>query len=143
MALKSTTVVVQGREVNITQMPARSAFKYKVKLVRLLGGSIGELLSVEDGKLQPAIRDPERLTAAIKSLCEKMDPDVFLGLILEGFRYTHVDGRHVGGEQEFDACFSDLSFMYRVYFETLKWNYGSFFDLGGIGSPEQKPGSGE
>lgn len=143
MGLESTSIVIDGRNVNITQMPATHSFRYKVRLVKLLGGSIGDLLSIENGKIKPAIQDEKHLSVAFKSLCEKLDPDEMLKLIIDGFRYTHVDGKHAGSQDQFDSIFSNLAFMYKVYFETLKFNYKSFFELGGIGNREMEPGSGE
>lgn len=128
MGIQVKDVIVDDHRVNIAQMPAREAFKYKVRLVKLFGGSVGSLFS--GGQVDKNAD----VSSAFVRLADTLDPDAFLKLALDGLRYTHVNEVNVGTDNGFDQIFSgNMNLVYLVLFETLKFNYSSFFENGGIG----------
>lgn len=135
MAVKTENSNIEGFDVSVTQMPARLAFMYKAKLVRAVGPSIGKLLTTESkgtGKTQVKINAD--FSGAFSTLADKLDPEHFFSLLLEGLRYTYVNGKNVGTEEEFDQVFTGkMELIYKVLFFSLKVNYKSFFEKGGIG----------
>jgi len=141
---KSHEKKIDGVTVSVNPWPARHAFAMKIKLLRLLGPSLGELIgTVVDGKsdgkkafdILSSDVDFERIGSTIRNLMDVLDEDTFMNLVDKILDSTRVDGKEISDEETFNAIFTgSLELVYKILWFVLEVNFGSFFGKSGIGS---------
>jgi hypothetical protein len=154
MAIETKKETIGGHEVAVTQFPARQAIKLKIKLARIFGPGLAELLGSATGEgkaLSERDIPGSAFSSAFQRLAEAVDPDLFMSLIEEVLSSTRIDGHEVDWAVMDQNYAGDLGTLYRIVFFALRVNYSSFFEGGGIGNmirsrlrqpPSQSPGSG-
>lgn len=133
---------IDGHKVTVTQWPARKALTTKLKLVRAIGPSLGEIIGGMKGTEESVLEsdlDLSKVTAALEKLLSALDEATFMSLIkifMSGVRVDEVD---MSNDKEFDMMFtSKLDLLYKVIWFVLEVNYGSFFGEDGIGKAMEK-----
>lgn len=124
---------IDGKLVSVSQFPARRALHLKIRLIKLLGPSLAQLLAKTKNKKVDLNASLEEFTPAIEKLTAALDPDVFVDLVLELLSMTRVGGREV--VPLFDTEYAgNLMFVYKMVWWVLEVNFGNFFGQNGIGS---------
>lgn len=115
---------VGGVEYAIAQFPATRANKYLVRLIKMFGPALGELMSIDIKRAN----DPEqvqKLGKAIQTLSMNISEEDFDGLIKDLLELTHVG--NVCVRDDFDIRFQGkLAHMYQVLAQVLIVNYQDF-----------------
>lgn len=145
--LKPVTKIIDGRSVEVTPFPARQALLFKFRLLRLLGGPLVDLLrgpvagllknagtvrslmsggKIDDTNVQGFDLNFDSLTP---DMFNTLDPELSTQLIFEMCACTRVDG-HEMTESYINMNFAtDLTALYRIFFQVLEVNYKDFLGL--------------
>lgn len=123
----------------VNQLPAMPALQMKIRLLKVLGPSITELIKSLGGKGvrdRLADQDISGFAPVIESLAGTLDPEVFGKLCLDLFKGVQVIGagkKHEPEKEEgFNTLFSGrIPLMYQGLLFVLQVN--DFFGLGAIG----------
>jgi len=138
MAIETRKKTIDNVEIAVTHLPARTAMRLKIKLVKLLSPSIGQIFGglgkvSKNTSLLDLEIDMSLVSTAIEKLSERLDEQEFENLIFEILACTRLDGREIDTGC-FDTEFAgNLNLMYKIIWFTLEVNYGSFFGANGIG----------
>ena len=131
----------EGQTVNFAgnTLPARKAFKYLTKLIRIktnilsnldfkAGGEAGGETSVSDFiKEKSKTLETLDINKIIKSIGENIDDEQLYNLIIDFFAGSKIDATDLD-EDGFDKVFSgDLGLMLQVLTFILSMNYGGLF----------------
>jgi len=125
--MKQESKTINGTTYKVTTMDAITSLGVQAKLIKLLGGSIGELIGGAN---------PESIKKAISKLTENMDDERVVALVLKLFErnvfYVKVtEGHPVDVPVEFNSYFSGKTadmwlvamFIIEVNFEDLLGKY--------------------
>lgn len=125
---------IDGKRVTVSQFPARRALALKIKLLKLFGPALAQMLgkvkSLTGGKLLDGSLD--EFSPAIDKLTAAMEPDQFVDLVMELLAMTRIDDKEATSNFDMDFA-GNLPFMYKVLFFVLEVNFGNFFGKSGIG----------
>lgn len=129
---------IDGLKVTVTQWPARKALAIKLKLVKAVGPSLGELASSSKGGATSGILNAEigtdKLGSAIEKLLSALDETTFMTLVTLLMSGVRVNGVEMSDENAFNVQFTGrLEAFYKIVWFVLEVNFGSFFGEGGIG----------
>jgi len=138
MGIQNINVPIDSHDVAITRFAARLGLKYFTKLTKLLGPSLGAVLSKVDtsgGKLavgKPIKVPMDALQEGITALVMQLDEDSTVDFVLELLAMTTIDRQNAA--TEFDVIFTNnYSLLGKVLLEVIKLNFASFFGSAGIG----------
>ncbi len=140
MAIETRKTNIGGHTVSVTQLPARRAISLKIKLIKVFGPGLAEVLgSIDKPKgASTTILDSDikgsSLSAGFQKLVDAVDPDVFLGLLEELFQGVRIDNVEWSWELADQNYAGDLGTLYEIAFFVLKVNYESFFAKTRIGT---------
>lgn len=128
---------LDGHKVQITAFTAMKAVRLKFKYINLLGPGLFNTLKGAkklEGSIMESDISGEGIAEGLEKILNKLSEDKFEQLMLELLQNVKVDGLSVGDLAGFNQVFSgNVALIYRVIWEVLKFNYGSFFVVGGIG----------
>jgi hypothetical protein len=136
MAIQTRNKEIMGKTIMVTQFPGTLSLTYKVRILNMLGGGIGGIISQIDPKAADSVGKDKLdiLAAAIGQIFEKINPDDFTKFVLDLLQCTRINGQEITKEV-FDLEFAgDLLLMYKILLFTLEVNYGNFFGKDGFGS---------
>jgi hypothetical protein len=132
---------IDGLKVVVTQWPARKALTTKLKLIRIIGPGLGELVGGFKGKgegLASALdsdMNMERFTPALEKLLSALSEEMFMSLVITLMSSVRVNDVDMSSEKEFNMQFAgSLESFYKIVWFVLEVNYGSFFGESGIGN---------
>lgn len=142
MGLTPQTEVIDGHKWTVCPFPARRAIQLKVRLAKVAGPAIGELLPTlgafgkDDKSPDSAQVDVEAalltLPKVINALAANLSEDMFVQTILDLMELSSRDD-NVITEAYFDAEFAgNFGEMYKALGFILKVNYSDF--LKGLGA---------
>lgn len=137
MGLDPKTETIDGHKWTVCPFPARRAIQLKVRLAKVAGPAIGELIPAlgglgKDGKSEG---DPEAdvdaalsaLRPAIEALAANLNEEAFVQTILDLMELSSRDDTAIT-EAYFDAEFAgNFGEMYKALGFILKVNYSDFF----------------
>lgn len=139
---------INGRDVYVRVHSVRERLQMKLPLMKLFGGTIGEIfnqivIGVKGGfsleSLLDANIDFKKLLIEVGSSCSESELLTILDRILKN---TTVDGKFLKNPHEFDAIFGDdLMLVYEVAAFALEVNYKDFFSRIGTGLGLEKRNS--
>jgi len=156
--LRTETTTIEGKEVTVTEFPARYKLMYSLKLAKLLPpllkqvGSIVDALKNATGEdFKEALAggdgidklldtdlnsfDLSALAEAIDGVLDVMTPEEVFSFLEKFLGFTFVDNQNAG--EKFDAVFEgEFTFIFKVVAFTFKVN--NFFGKGLFGKPLQK-----
>lgn len=119
---------VAGTEYTIAQFPATKANKYLVRLVKMFGPALGELMSIDKTNIRDA-KEVAKMGAAIETLSVNVSEEEFDNLLKALLELTFVGGQPV--LDSFETRFQGkLSEMYQLLVQVLLVNYEDF--IGGL-----------
>jgi hypothetical protein len=129
---------IDGHKVTVSQWPARKALAIKLKLIRAVGPSLGELVSSARGDNLNAALDSnmnmDRLGSALERLLGALDEVTFMALTSDLMSGVRVDDLEMADDNNFNATFTGhLETFYKIVWFVLEVNFGSFFGESGIG----------
>jgi hypothetical protein len=124
MAAVEQTKRVGDTSYKIAQFPATRANKYLVRLLKMFGPALGELMSIDPKKTN----DPEQIAKigkAFQKLAETSNEDDFDALIKDLLELTFVG--NVCVRDDFDIRFQGkLGHMYQLLAQVCMVNYADF-----------------
>jgi hypothetical protein len=140
MPTQTKSKTIGGHNVSVTTHPALRANALKVRLIKLLGVSLANLLfktivKAQTGKLSLKDLLAEDfsvidLPSAVEALCDRIDPADYNNLVLEIMALTTIDSTDVSKEENFNEMFAgNFLFMYKVIGYVLEVNFGDFLAL--------------
>lgn len=145
MAIKTKTKEIGGYSVEVTQFTGREGFKVKTKLLKLLIPSLGALAGAvpKGSSVLDADISGEVVSRAMSAITDQLDEDDFLSFVLRMLQSTRVSVKDASGNRSmvvirpevFDIEFAGhFEIVYEILAFVLEVNYGSFFEMGGIGT---------
>lgn len=115
---------VGQQEYKIAQFPATRANKYLVRLIKMFGPALGDLMSIDPAK----VREPEqvqKIGKAFQTLSLTVNEDDFDGLIKDLLELTFVGNMCV--RDDFDNRFQGkLGHLYQLLAQVCIVNYADF-----------------
>lgn len=138
--IKTRTEKINGKDISVTQLPARRAIRLKAKLLKLLAPTFGALFegAPKVRTLSSIDIQPVTIGKAMERLAETLEPTEYESLILESLSGTKIDNADIT-PQVFDIVFGgEMLFLYKVIWFSLKVQFEDFFGEGGIGKLLQR-----
>jgi len=128
---------IDGYKVTVTQWPARKALTTKLRLFRILGPGLSELLGGFKGNATDVLNtdiNMEKFSPAIEKLLSGLDETMFLSIVCIMMSNVRVNDMEMKDENAFNVQFAGkLEVFYKIVWFVLEVNYGSFFGESGIG----------
>ena len=127
------TKTIDDYEYTFRQLNARKSVKLFARIVKIIGPSLGYGLEGQD--LKNVMDKPLNYGSMIEKLCERIDEDAIMSIIMELLDQTTCKGI---GEvtKAFDEHFGgQINHLMKVIVEAFKVEYGNFLagKLGRIG----------
>lgn len=126
---------INGNKIEVTQFPARHALRYKCRLLRIIGPTIGALFENVKNLDEVKFTDQDlNIGAAVKALVDRLDESEVLDLIIQLCQSTRFNGKEMNTAL-IDSEFSgNLTLLYKIIYFILEVNFADFFfEKGGIG----------
>ncbi len=147
--IETTTRHIDGYVFETSQFPARRAFKYQTRLIKILAPLAGLLGNVKIGDTQKKSKINSHKVnkeSDVDSLLDKdidfsklgdfaisLDEEKTMDFVMELLSTTRIDDKEIT-ESVFDLEFAGrIDLVYKVLIFVLEANYKSFFVNGGIG----------
>ena len=140
--IKTKDLTIGNNKYTITQFPGTRSLKIQIKLVKLIGPTVGAFLGSDSlslnlnnlDDLMNADISADDISKAIGVFVDQLDADMTTDLIMELLSCTRVNGKEMD-ENLFTLTFIDnFSELYKVLGEVVKFNYSSVFNRGAPGS---------
>lgn len=127
--IETKTRQIDGHMIESTQFPARRAFKYQTRLIRLLS-PLGALLGKAN---KQSMVDQEIDFSKLTLFADALDDENTMNFLMILLSYTRVDDKEITNEL-FDMEFAGrLDLVYKILFFVLEVNFSSFLAQGNIG----------
>ena len=120
MACKTETEIINGHTYVCTQLDAERALKAQLKLMRIMGEPIIELLS----KMEKNGLDDEAAMSSFSKLGKNLDSDEFFKMFVDFTSECMRDGQRVNFVSDFSG---NLLESWKVFIFVLKVNFKDFF----------------
>jgi len=128
MAKKEVSKTIDGKKYTFYQLPPRKSVKTLFRLMNIIGPSLGSVVgSAKDVKtIEDLFSADIDLSKVLGSLFDRIDEDKVWGIMEDVLSQTICeDGK---GEIDIDIHFKgDIQTLFKVVFEAIKVEYGSFF----------------
>jgi hypothetical protein len=148
MGFDPQTTTINEHKWTVTPFPARPAIRYKVRLAKMVGPAIGELIPAlgnvplidqesdnrDDGQREADADDHigidlALIPKAISSMAEHVDEDMFVDTLVELMSMSTRDDTQITPEQ-FDIIFAgNDAELYKAIWFILKVNYSDFIGM--------------
>ena len=139
MGLDKQTLEIEGHTWVVRQFPARPANRYKVRLAKMVGPALSELLPAlgtlkgkgkDKGKGDECLGiDLELIPKVVSSIAQHVDEDVFVDTLVELMSFATRDDTEITPEY-FDIIFAgNDSELYQAIWFILKVNYADFIEM--------------
>lgn len=121
---------INGAKYVCTQFPAKKAMMFKLKLAKVLGPAIMEILpALKELKSKDDNTQAKAVINAINKLFEAAEPEEMVDLIIDMTTTGHLkrEGERVNGSS-FDNLYSgsNLQEAYKAFFFVVRTNYAGF-----------------
>lgn len=133
---------IQGVTVSVVPFNGRKGLQLQMKLLKVIGPAIKEIVS-EVAKKQGTAQgdkvdmDLSSILPALEVLFSSMESDEVFNLIVALFAETSINGTKMDGAN-FDIQFTgEYGLMYAALFFVLEVNFGNVFSMGSIGTQPQ------
>jgi hypothetical protein len=129
--IKTKKKIINGKNIEVTQFPARKQLEYKFQLIQTLGVPVINLITSIDRtkSLSDQNISSEAITKAISSLFINISPSGLVDLMLQFFACTRVDG-HELDENYMNVEFSgEMIILYKIFIFVIEVNYDSFLGI--------------
>ena len=143
MGLKQETQEIDGHTWTVTQFPARAGNKYKVRLAKMVGPGVAELLPAL-GTMKEIVAkgskgakgsedlalgiDMAMIPNVVARIAQHVDEDVFANTLVELMAFATRDDTQITPEH-FDLVFAgNDSELYKAIWFILKVNYSDFIE---------------
>lgn len=128
---------IDDLKVTVTEWPARKAFKMKVRLLKIFGPVLAEIISGMKSKAGASVLDSDfdlsKFGSAIEKLTATMSEDDLLKMVFELTSSTRINNQEIT-EDTFDMVFAGkMHTIYKILGMVLEVNFGSFLGMSGIG----------
>ena len=135
MGLDQQTQDIDGHKWTVTQFPARAATKFKVRIAKMIGPAIGELIPAF-GAMKPDVEKSDdagielaMIPKVLARIAENVDEDVFVDTLVELMSMSTRDDTQIT-EEYFDIEFAgNDAELYKAIWFILKVNYSDFISM--------------
>lgn len=128
---KTKVIYIGENEYKISPWMATRGMGYMKRLTKVAGPSITALFKQEENE---SIDTAENAFGkAVELLCENIDKDDVVDLVKAIVSSVRCNGKDINFDTHFSANYLEL---FKLVFEVLKVNYGSFFMQSGIVDPQ-------
>jgi hypothetical protein len=138
--IQSKQVRIDNNEYTITQFAGTKSLRVQIKLVKLIGPTLGAFLGSDNlnlsnlDDLMGSDISSESISKAVGVFVGELDADMTTGLIMELLSETRVNNKEMSEALFTDTFVGNFSELYRVLAEIIKFNYSSVFKRGASGN---------
>lgn len=131
----------EGHRVSVTPFMARKGLNLQLRLVKILGPAIKDLITTDVmAKIKSGEKNfelpIEKLISAVESVLTGPNSDTLYSLIIELLSNSSVNGTNLT-EEMFDVIFAkEYILIYKILFFVLEVNFADLLKMGNIGSQQ-------
>jgi hypothetical protein len=128
--VETTTKVIDGKSVMVTQFPALPGLRMQLALAKFIGPAVGVLVGGDGTNKVTLDTDISAgfIGVALKTLTEKLDESGTITLIRQLLTSTRIDGKEISSDNDFNMTFAgNYMLLYKVLGYVIEVN--RFFDF--------------